>query len=252
VSRSSNTPIEMERDGIVELNGGIEARHVIAATAAATGAARSNPTFRDLGEWHGPPVLADVDDRRLWVLFERDFLPLCVGLPVGRRTPTSASACCADGALAKKVSGPRLTRPTMRNPRPRARARTGACLVDPNPLRTAAVATRVRPRGRRGGSGRSDDRRRHRRRSNGNAAADAIATGATTRLVHRALGATCASHHSSKSSATPPAPRPRIRCRSQRLDAATSRWMWEDNQSVARHADRWHRGAFASSGAFPR
>jgi geranylgeranyl reductase family protein len=68
----------VERDDHVELGGDLRARYVIACDGqwSAVRRAIEPDTPRDLGEWHAVrQYFDDVDDARLWVLFERDLLP---------------------------------------------------------------------------------------------------------------------------------------------------------------------------------
>jgi geranylgeranyl reductase family protein len=68
----------VERDDHVELGGDLRARHVIACDGQWSTLRRAlEPDGpRDLGEWHAVrQYFDDVDDARLWVLFERDLLP---------------------------------------------------------------------------------------------------------------------------------------------------------------------------------
>ena len=89
---------------------------------------------RDLGEWHAVrQYFADVDDDRLWVLFERDLLPgyaWVFPLPGGGAN-VGYGVLRADGRSGrdlKQLWPELLARPVAaRHPRRRARARPSRC-----------------------------------------------------------------------------------------------------------------------------
>src|SRR3954469_16091095 len=119
-----DTPIDnmLERDGFVELNGGIEARHVIACDGHWSPVRRAlePERERDLGEWHAArQYFAGVDDQRLWVLFERDLLPGYAWVfPLGEgRANVGFGVLRADGRSGRELKDlwPALmARPTVR------------------------------------------------------------------------------------------------------------------------------------------
>jgi menaquinone-9 beta-reductase len=257
----------VERDGVIELNGCITARHVIACDGHWSPVRRAlePDSPRDLGEWHAArQYFADVDDPRLWVLFERDLLPgyawvfplggACanVGFGVlradgrsGRELKALWPDLLARSAL-RDILGPRARAlepvhawpiPTRYEPRRLSHGRVlfagdAAGLVDPMTGEGIAQALET-----------------------GMLAAAAIATGADyAHLVHRSLGRDL--HFASflqKILRHPLGAEAAIRIAD--LNSWTrrnfARWMWEDYpRALLGTPDRWHRGAFASSGAY--
>jgi geranylgeranyl reductase family protein len=264
-----DTPIEkvVERDGVVELNGGIEARHVIACDGHWSPVRRAlEPDLpRDLGEWHAArQYFAGVHDPRLWVLFERDLLPGYAWVfPLGEgRANVGFGVLRADGRSGRELKDlwpALLQRPTMR-------AILGPHAHALEPVHAWPIPTRYEPRRLRHGrvlfagdaAGVVDPMTGEgiaQALETGMLAADAIATGADyARLVHRVLGRDLRfATFLQKILRHPVGAETAIRVAD--LNDWTrhnfARWMWEDYpRALLGTPDRWHRGALAYSGAY--
>jgi flavin-dependent dehydrogenase len=256
-----------ERDGVVELNHGITARHVIACDGHWSPVRRAlEPDGpRDLGEWHAArQYFADVEDPRLWVLFERDLLPGYAWVfPLGEgQANVGFGVLRADGRTGRELKElwpALLARPTIRDILgPRAHAL--------EPVHAWPIPTRYEPRRLAHGrvlfagdaAGVVDPMTGEgiaQAIETGMLAAQAIATGADyARLVHRALGRDLRFASFLQKILRYPVGA-EIAIRVADLNDWTrrnfARWMWEDYpRAFLGTPDRWHRGALASPGSF--
>ena len=252
------------------------AHHVIAADGhwSTVRRALEPDAPRDLGEWHAArQYFADVDDDRLWVLFERDLLPgyaWVFPLPGGRRQRRlrraprrRANGSRAQGAVAR---APRATdrcatssaraprRPSRCAPGRSRRATTptrlahgrvlfvgdAAGVVDP--LTGEGIAQAIETRRARG----RGDRARRRTGRRGGALPPVGRPRARTRPALRVDAADAAALRRSAPGprSPPPASRPG---RAATSPAGCSRTI--RGRSLAT-PDRWRRGAFSAPGAY--
>jgi len=219
---------------------------------------------RDLGEWHAVrQYFDDVDDKRLWVIFERDLLPgyaWVFPLPGGRAN-VGYGVLRADGRSGRELKDlwpDLLARPVVRDilgPRARAsdpvRAWPIPARYDPARLAHGRVlfagdaAGVVDPMTGEGIAQAIET---------GMLAAESIATGADyRRLVHRALGRDLRFAGLLQASLSRPLGA-RAAIRGADLTPWTrrnfARWMWEDYpRALLATPDRWHRGALNAPGA---
>ena len=219
---------------------------------------------RDLGEWHAArQYFEEVDDERLWVIFERDLLPGYVWvfpLPGGRAN-VGYGVLRSDGRRGRELRElwpDLLARPVLRDVLgPRARPT--------EPVRAWPIPSRYDPAALAHGrvlfagdaAGVVDPMTGEgiaQAIETGMLAAEAIATGADyRRLVHRALGRDLRFAHLLQHVLRRPLGA-RAAIRAADLTPWTrrsfARWMWEDYpRAVLATPDRWHRGAFTVPGA---
>jgi len=220
---------------------------------------------RDLGEWHAVrQYFDDVEDDRLWVLFQRDLLPgyaWVFPLP-GRRANVGYGVLRSDGRTGRELKDlwpDLLARPAVRDI-------LGPDARPAEPVHAWPIPTRYEP-----------GRLMHGRIlfagdaagvvdpmtgegiaqaiETGMLAAQAVATGADyRRLVHRALGRDLRfAQLLQRILRAPLGARAAIRVAD--LTPWTRRnfanWMWEDYpRAILTTPDRWHRGAFGAPGAW--
>jgi menaquinone-9 beta-reductase len=218
----------------------------------------------DLGEWHAVrQYFEEVDDDRLWVIFERDLLPgyaWVFPLPGGRAN-VGYGVLRADGRSGRELKGlwpDVLARPVVRDvlgPRARpcesVRAWPIPARYDPDRLARGRVlfagdaAGVVDPMTGEGIAQAIET---------GMLAAEAIATGADyRRLVHHAVGRDLRFANLLQSILRRPLGA-RAAIRAADLTPWTrrnfARWMWEDYpRAILTTPDRWHRGALTARGA---
>ena len=227
---------------------------------------------RDLGEWHAVrQYFADVDDDRLWVLFERDLLPgyaWIFPLPGGGAN-VGYGVLRADGRSGrdlKQLWPELLDRPSMREI-------LGARARPTEPVRAWPIPTRYDPSRLTNGrvlfvgdaAGVVDP-------MTGEGIAQALQTGvlAADAIAH---GGASASGGRALPTASGAGARPRSALRGHVAGAAAfphgctrghrrrrphpwtrrnfARWMFEDYpRALVFTPDRWHRGAFSAPGAY--
>jgi geranylgeranyl reductase family protein len=220
---------------------------------------------RDLGEWHAArQYFEDVDDERLWVIFERDLLPgyaWIFPLPGGRAN-VGYGVLRSDGRSGRELKElwpDLLARPVVRDI-------LGPDARPSEPVHAWPIPTRYEPSRLVNGrvlfagdaAGVVDPMTGEgiaQAIETGMLAAEAIATGADYRhLVHRALGRDLRfAHLLQKILRYPLGARAAIRAAD--LTPWTrrnfARWMWEDYpRAILTTPDRWQHGAFSTPGAW--
>jgi len=252
----------------------VRARHVIAADGHWSPVRRAlEPEApRDLGEWHAVrQYFADVDDDRLWVLFERDLLPgyaWIFPLPGGGAN-VGYGVLRADGRSGrdlKQLWPELLDRPSMREI-------LGARARPTEPVRAWPIPTRYDPSRLTNGrvlfvgdaAGVVDPMTGEgiaQALQTGVLAADAIARGGTSQAVgaryRRQVGLELGRdlRFAARLQALLRSPTgARAAIAAAALTPWTrrnfARWMFEDYpRALVFTPDRWHRGAFSASGAY--
>ena len=252
----------------------VRARHVIAADGHWSPVRRAlEPEApRDLGEWHAVrQYFADVDDDRLWVLFERDLLPgyaWIFPLPGGGAN-VGYGVLRADGRSGrdlKQLWPELLDRPSMREI-------LGARARPTEPVRAWPIPTRYNPSRLTNGrvlfvgdaAGVVDPMTGEgiaQALQTGVLAADAIARGGTSQAVgaryRRQVGLELGRdlRFAARLQALLRSPTgARAAIAAAALTPWTrrnfARWMFEDYpRALVFTPDRWHRGAFSASGAY--
>jgi geranylgeranyl reductase family protein len=244
----------------------LRAGHVIAADGhwSAVRRALEPNAPRDLGEWHAVRQYFDgVDEKRLWVLFERDLLPgyaWVFPLPGGRAN-VGYGVLRSDGRSGRALKDlwPELVA------RPGIRAILGPHARASEPVRAWPIPTRYEPTRLTTGrvlfagdaAGVVDPMTGEgiaQAIETGMLAAEAVATGADYRvLVHRAIGRDLRFAHLLQRILRRPLGA-RAALRAADLTPWTrrnfARWMWEDYpRALLGTPDRWRRGVFTTPGA---
>jgi menaquinone-9 beta-reductase len=221
---------------------------------------------RDLGEWHAArQYFSNVDDDRLWVLFERDLLPgyaWVFPLPNGRAN-VGYGVLRADGRTGRELRDlwPDLVA------RPAIREILGPRAEPEGTVRAWPIPTRYSPARLMHGdrvffvgdaAGVVDPMTGEgiaQAIETGMLAAESIVTGADYRkLVHRTFGRDLRFAGALQKVLTSPIGA-RAAIRAAGLTAWTrrnfARWMWEDYpRALLATPDRWHRGVFRAPGAY--
>ncbi|MGO9874483.1 MAG: geranylgeranyl reductase family protein [Acidimicrobiia bacterium] len=252
----------------------LRARHVIAADGHWSPVRRAvePDTPRDLGEWHAVrQYFADVDDDRLWVVFEADLLPgyaWVFPLPGGRANVGFGvlRAAGRTGRDLKQLWPELLARPALR-------AALGPSAHPTEPVRAWPIPTRYDPQRLTNGrvlfvgdaAGVVDPMTGEgiaQALETGALAAQAIAAGGTPQAVaarYRQRVGQALGRDLRVASALQSLLRSPLGARAAIAAAGLTpwtrrnfaRWMFEDYpRAIVLTPDRWHRGAFSAAGAY--